>query len=85
MRFDDYLALDVVIGYAVRAGWAQTHPHQPIESYPQQKASAWDLFYRSSPATCRRWQMLALRDLAVIPRAPAPAQMGASRAMQSAG
>jgi phosphorylase kinase alpha/beta subunit len=85
VRFDDYLALDVVIGYAVRAGWAQTHPHQPIESYPQQKASAWDLFYRSSPATCRRWQMLALRDLAVIPRSPAPTQMGASRAMQSAG
>ena len=83
VRFDDYLALDVVIGYAVRAGWAQTHPHQPIEAYAQHKASALDLFYRSSPATCRRWQMLALRDLAEI--RPAPAQMGTSSAMQSAG
>lgn len=85
VRFDDYLALDVVIGYAVRAGWAQTHPHQPIAAYAQHKASAWDLFYRSSPATCRRWQMLALRDLAEIRPAPAPAQMGTSSAMQSAG
>ena len=31
VRFDDYLALDVVIGHAVRVGWQQTHP----ESWPE--------------------------------------------------
>ncbi len=89
VRFDDYLALDVVIGYAVRAGWQQTHPEQPPGSYPQHKAAAWKLFYASSPATCRRWQMLALRDLAESGEAPsaaaAAAQIGASSAIQREG
>jgi phosphorylase kinase alpha/beta subunit len=84
VHFDDYLALDVVIGHAVRVGWRQTHPAQSVEDYPLHKAEAWDLFYRSSPATCRRWQMLALRDLAEGSRPP-EAQMGASSAMHSDG
>jgi phosphorylase kinase alpha/beta subunit len=84
VHFDDYLALDVVIGHAVRVGWRQTHPDQSVEDYPLHKAEAWDLFYRSSPATCRRWQMLALRDLAEGSRPP-EAQMGASSAMHSDG
>ncbi|MEB3262979.1 MAG: glycoside hydrolase family 15 protein [Synechococcus sp.] len=63
VRFDDDLALDVVIGHAVRVGWQQQHPEVPAEAYGQHKADAWDLFYRSSPATCRRWQLQALREL----------------------
>ncbi|MCT0219087.1 glycoside hydrolase family 15 protein [Synechococcus sp. CS-1329] len=87
VRFDDYLALDVVIGHAVRVGWQQTHPELAGKDYSQQKSAAWDLFYASSPARCRRWQILALRDLTEVVdgAAAADAQIGASRAMQSEG
>ena len=64
VQFDDDLALDVVIGHAVRAGWQLQHPEVPTRDYPRHKADAWDLFYRSSPAECRRWQLLALQQLA---------------------
>ncbi len=64
VHFNDYLALDVVIGHAVRVGWEQEHPRQPRELYPLHKAEAWDRFYRSSPALCRRWQLQALKELA---------------------
>jgi phosphorylase kinase alpha/beta subunit len=63
-RFNDDLALDVVIGHAVRVGWQQDHPEQPPELYSQHKGDAWDRFYRTSPAQCRRWQLQALRELA---------------------
>jgi phosphorylase kinase alpha/beta subunit len=64
VQFDDDLALDVVIGHAVRAGWQLQNPEVPTGAYPSHKADAWDLFYRSSPAECRRWQLLALQQLA---------------------
>ncbi len=63
VQFDDDLALDVVIGHAVRVGWQQRHPEVATADYGQHKADAWDLFYRSSPADCRRWQLLALQEL----------------------
>ncbi|MDI9406057.1 MAG: glycoside hydrolase family 15 protein [Chitinophagaceae bacterium] len=66
VRFDDDLALDVVIGHAVRVGWQQSHPQVPAEAYGQHKAAAWDRFYRASPADCRRWQLQALRELSQI-------------------
>ena len=71
VRVDDDLALDVVIGHAVRVGWQQQHPEQPREDYPSHKAAAWDSFYRSSPAQCRRWQLLALKELAEMEEAAA--------------
>ena len=64
VRFNDDLALDVVIGHAVRVGWQQEHPEQPAELYSQFKGNAWERFYRASPAQCRRWQLQALRELA---------------------
>ena len=64
VRFEDDLALDVVIGHAVRVGWQQSHPSLRPENYPQHKAQAWGQFYRSSPGDCRRWQVTALRELA---------------------
>ncbi|CAK6686510.1 glycoside hydrolase family 15 protein [Synechococcus sp. BA-124 BA4] len=89
VRFDDYLALDVVIGHAVRVGWQQTHPELAEEDYAKWKSAAWDLFYTSSPARCRRWQILALRDLTENGtgdvEASTAVQIGASRAMQSEG
>jgi phosphorylase kinase alpha/beta subunit len=66
VRFDDDLALDVVIGHAVRVGWQQQHPEVPAEDYGQHKADAWDGFYRASPAACRRWQLQALRELSEL-------------------
>jgi phosphorylase kinase alpha/beta subunit len=63
VQFDDDLALDVVIGHAVRVGWQQRHPEVPSDQYGPHKAEAWDLFYHSSPADCRRWQLLALQEL----------------------
>ena len=63
VQVNDDLALDVVIGHAVRVGWQESHPEVAAELYDQHKAAAWDRFYRASPATCRRWQMRALREL----------------------
>ena len=63
VQFDDDLALDVVIGHAVRVGWQLEHPEVPAFDYGRHKGDAWDRFYRSSPADCRRWQLLALQQL----------------------
>ena len=63
VRFDDDLALDVVIGHAVRVGWQIQNPEIAAELYGQHKADAWDGFYRASPAACRRWQLEALKQL----------------------
>jgi len=84
VQVDDYLALDVVIGHAVRVGWQHSHPDQSAEDYALHKAEAWDRFYRASPASCRRWQMLALRDLTESAGAD-PVQIGTSSVMQSEG
>ncbi|MFM7636093.1 MAG: phosphorylase kinase, partial [Cyanobacteriota bacterium] len=66
VHFTDDLALDVVIGHAVRVGWQQQNPEIAPADYGAHKAEAWDLFYRSSPADCRRWQLEALRQLTEI-------------------
>ena len=63
VQFDDDLALDVVIGHAVRVGWQQTHPSLADENYSQYKALAWRKFYAASPGDCRRWQIAALKQL----------------------
>ena len=72
VQFDDDLALDVVIGHAVRVGWQQRHPEVPSGQYGPHKSQAWDLFYRSSFADCRRWQLLALQELTHRELAPVP-------------
>ncbi len=64
MRFEDDIALDVVIGHAVRVGWQSTYPEQDTGEYSQHKAAAWKQFYLASPAQCRRWQIKALKELA---------------------
>ncbi len=67
VRVEDDLALDVVIGHAVRVGWQGHHPEVPASDYGRHKAAAWDRFYRASPADCRRWQLEALRELSQAP------------------
>ncbi|MEB3243557.1 MAG: glycoside hydrolase family 15 protein [Cyanobacteriota bacterium] len=73
VRFDDDLALDVVIGHAVRVGWQQLHPLVREQDYGRHKAEAWDAFYRASPGQCRRWQLQALQQLSDAADSPAPA------------
>ena len=63
VRFADDLALDVVIGHAVRVGWLLTHPSLADGNYSQYKALAWGQFYAASPGDCRRWQIAALKEL----------------------
>jgi phosphorylase kinase alpha/beta subunit len=63
VHIDDDVALDVVIGHAVRVGWLLSHPEIEPSAYGAHKAEAWDHFYRASPADCRRWQIAALREL----------------------
>ena len=64
VHFDDDLALDVVIGHAVRVGWQHTHPSMHVDDYARHKAQAWGQFYLASPGDCRRWQVIALKELA---------------------
>ena len=63
VQFDDDLALDVVIGHAVRVGWQRRHPEAGPTAYDRHKGDAWEAFYGASPADCRRWQLLALKEL----------------------
>ena len=66
VRFEDHLALDVLIGHAVRLGWIETYPEAPPASYGAHKAEAWDCFYRASPTRCRQLFVAALRELTAI-------------------
>ena len=79
-RFEDDLALDVVVGHAVRVGWQQRHPQVSDAEYGRHKFEAWDAFYRASPAQCRRWQLQALQQLSRTGQPPAvpPAQVQAA-------
>jgi phosphorylase kinase alpha/beta subunit len=56
-------------------GWQLRHPQVSDADYSRHKAEAWDAFYRSSPAQCRRWQLAALQQLSRAgqpPAAPVP-------------
>ncbi|MEB3199215.1 MAG: glycoside hydrolase family 15 protein [Synechococcaceae cyanobacterium] len=63
VHFDDDIALDVVVGHAVRVGWQEAHPLVNERDYAIHKAQAWDQFYRASPADCRHWLLRALQQL----------------------
>jgi phosphorylase kinase alpha/beta subunit len=34
-----------------------------VDEYAKHKAQAWDQFYLASPGDCRRWQVIALKEL----------------------
>ena len=48
LLIQDYLVIDVIIGHAVRLNWLERYPAQ-AQSYSERKASAWKLFYQTSP------------------------------------
>lgn len=54
VRLEGHLALDVIIGHTVRGGGLQSHPECTDVSYGVHKAEAWEQFYASIPAQCRR-------------------------------
>ena len=63
VRFEDQLALDVVIGHGVRLGWLDENQQLPAAAYGSHKAAAWQSFYRYSPTRCRELVVAALRQL----------------------
>lgn len=63
VRFEDQLALDVVIGHAVKLGWLDENQELAAETYGAHKAAAWQTFYRCSPTRCRELVVAALRQL----------------------
>ena len=59
---DDYLVLDVLVGYAVRVGWLDKHPHDR-DRYNEVKAQAWQAFYETSPYSCAGYVVQAFQLL----------------------
>jgi phosphorylase kinase alpha/beta subunit len=66
VRFNDKLALDVVIGHAVRLGWLDENKGVSVINYGSYKAAAWDYYYRCSPIRCRELVVAALKQLAGV-------------------
>jgi phosphorylase kinase alpha/beta subunit len=62
LRIEEYFVLDVLIGHAVRLAWLEDHPErEPF--YNEDKSTAWQQFYESSPQTCAHFIVQALRFL----------------------
>lgn len=62
LRIDDYVVLDVLIGYSVRLAWLEDHPHDG-DRYEEVKAQAWQQFYETSPYECARFIVKAFQYL----------------------
>ena len=48
LQIEDYITLDVLIGHAVRLSWLEQYPERG-DRYDEDKATAWNSFYESSP------------------------------------
>ncbi len=48
IHLDDYIVLDVLIGYAVRLAWLDMHPSD-AEIYNEKRSDAWAYFYQCAP------------------------------------
>ena len=59
---DDYLVLDVLVGYAVRVSWLDKYPHDG-DRYNEVKARAWQAFYETSPYACAGYVVQAFKLL----------------------
>lgn len=62
LQIEEYIVLDVLIGYAVRVGWLEYHPEHK-DNYDEHKSQAWDSFYDSSPNDCANYVLKAFRFL----------------------
>ncbi|MGF1459178.1 MAG: glycoside hydrolase family 15 protein [Leptolyngbyaceae cyanobacterium] len=70
LQFDDYIALDVLIGHAVRLAWMENRPDR-IDDYDAQKSAAWSAFYMRSPKACALYIANALQFLVELAQAEA--------------
>lgn len=62
IHIDDYIALDILVGHAVRLAWLDRHPEHG-HSYDEQKSYAWSSFYTSSTYECATFIAQALQFL----------------------
>jgi phosphorylase kinase alpha/beta subunit len=62
LQIEEYIVLDVLIGHAVRLAWLEQHPERG-DRYDEDKASAWQYFYNTSPQDCMSYILKALRFL----------------------
>ncbi len=65
LRFDDHLVLDVIIGHAVRLAWWDPHPER-VASYDEDKAKAWQAFYKMPSQQSGFYIVMALRFLVEV-------------------
>ena len=73
LQFDDYIALDVLIGHAVRIAWVSDCPDR-AGRYEAQKSVAWSSFYKRSPKDCALYISEALKFLSELAEAEAEAE-----------
>ncbi|WP_299484566.1 glycoside hydrolase family 15 protein [Acaryochloris sp. IP29b_bin.137] len=62
LQFDDHLVLDVIIGHAVRLAWWDAHPER-VAVYDEDKARAWQAFYKMPAQQNGPYVVMALRFL----------------------
>jgi len=82
LQFDDHIALDVLIGHAVRLAWVEDRPDRS-RHYERQKAAAWSSFYQRSPKDCALYMAKALQFLVELAEAEAAEAAAAARAADS--
>lgn len=62
LHIDDNLAVDIIIGHAVRISWLQSHP-ETAENYEEFASFAWQAFYRLPPYQVANGVLDALKHL----------------------
>ncbi|WP_414528730.1 glycoside hydrolase family 15 protein [Nodularia chucula] len=62
LQIEEYIVLDVLIGHAVRLAWLEQNPERG-DRYDEDKASAWNSFYNTSPQDCVNYILKAFRFL----------------------
>jgi phosphorylase kinase alpha/beta subunit len=62
---EETIALDVLIGHAVRLAWLDHYPEHG-QRYDDHKAAAWRHFYESTPYDCAAYVVKALRFLITL-------------------
>lgn len=82
LLFADYIALDVLVGHAVRIAWLEECPER-AGRYQAQKAAAWRSFYERSPKQCALYIAKALQFLVELAEAEAKTQAEAKAKEQA--
>jgi phosphorylase kinase alpha/beta subunit len=65
LYIEETIALDVLIGHAVRLAWLDHYPEHG-QRYDDYKAAAWRYFYESTPYDCAAYVVKALRFLITL-------------------